>query len=413
MTKKIIALMLCTVMLLSLTSCGMLDISIGGFSEGGVRDMLLYSLTTVMSSENYRIDLGMMFYYYSEQYQMLMNDSGADKDKYFYAVNDGNVKLEIVDKENISNGADADKKDEYKDVAIDKNDGTVDYNVIVKDDAISVLVSDISEQAMTGAIEYAKEVLIYCEYADRYGILLDEEDQSEIDEIMLQYVEDVSSGMLSVPEVEDNFIIRMVIGDVISEGCARRAIELSFLASKARAEKEYDVELFLEDHVIEKEYLNKTPEPDDKIKTRVINYAYFEDKTTAEKANAWLRDNGDYKILSSDFSYIWEVETFKVDDYMRGDMGCEAFDQWLYEETSAFDRLTKAPIYDESINLYIVAYYCYEGEEHGYMVTKKRLVAERMQAAENEMAENYGVETKAMGMKLFSYLTGVEVPADN
>ena len=413
MTKKIIALMLCAVMLLSLTSCGMLDISIGGFSEGGVRDMLLYSLTTVMSSENYRIDLGMMFYYYSEQYQMLMNDSGADKDKYFYAVNDGNVKFEIVDKENISNGADADKKDEYKDVAIDKSDGSVDYNVIVKDDALSVFVSDISEQAMTGAIEYAKEVLIYCEYADRYGILLDEEDQSEIDEIMLQYIEDVSSGMLSVPEVEDNFIIRMVIGDVISEGCARRAIELSFLASKARAEKEYDVELFLEDHVIEKEYLNKTPEPDDKIKTRVINYAYFEDKTTAEKANAWLRDNGDYKILSSDFSYIWEVETFKVDDYMRGDMGCEAFDQWLYEEASAFDRLTKAPIYDESINLYIVAYYCYEGEEHGYMVTKKRLVAERMQAAENEMVENYGVGTKAMGMKLFSYLTGVEVPADN
>ena len=85
MTKRIIALALCVLTLFSLTSCGMLNINIGGFSDTGIREMLLSPITTVMSSDNYKISIGMMYYYYVEQYHLFM--SGA-KENIKYTVTD-------------------------------------------------------------------------------------------------------------------------------------------------------------------------------------------------------------------------------------------------------------------------------------------------------------------------------------
>ena len=79
MKKRIIAAALCVVMLVSFTSCG---VRVGGFSLKGLVSDILSNFTTVVSSENYGMTIGMMAYYYYDAYDDINNSSNAQVDEY-------------------------------------------------------------------------------------------------------------------------------------------------------------------------------------------------------------------------------------------------------------------------------------------------------------------------------------------
>ena len=401
MTKRIVALALCVIMLFSLTSCGMLNINIGGFSDTGIREMLLSPITTVMSSDNYKISIGMMYYYYVEQYHLFM--SGAKENiKYAYSSDGGAYDVEL--------------REENDKVVFEKGDENVsfkDYYSYSDGSAFEIVGMGISELAMTAATEYAKEVLIYCETAYTYGIFLDSEDQQEIDELLTQYVEALEPENVVYPEIEEN-IFTVLLSELADANDVRRAIELSFLASKAKAEMDMMIEGGISESDIQAMYEKKLPEENDSVRVREICCITFEDRNSAVDAIAYL-EGADVSVDSfiTISCQAWGLDAEYVTDYMAGDMKNDDFDAWLYDEGRNLGDITAEPIYDNNTNSYIVAYYYCEGPEHGYIAAKELLIEARAQEYENEMTERYGIETKEIGMKLLCYLAGVEASDGN
>ena len=419
MKKKIIALALCLVMLTSMTSCGLFKVNVGGLSSGIIEDAIS-SLTTVVSSEHYSINLGMMAYYYNAKLQSFTAHS--------YIPIDGEISSDIVikefkadnsttiDKETVANKDYELKYESDLDASASRPKGenyfTVDKEAVANKDFA------VKYEAELGAIEWspspeaiidailneAKDILIYCEIADIHGIYLTDEDYRAIDEELIRYVEK-SAEEATTAEAASNSLIKNILGSVLtSDADARKAIEYSHLANKAKDWLRENTEAGVSSWDIEERYGKQEHDGEDEENVRELYYIFTQNEMCAREIVISLQaygnvDSDAFIEVSNRFD---DADVKYVDDYTEGDMNSDAFDEWLY--SANVGEITEEPVYDKRYDGYFVAYYEREGDPVWYVKAKEEITNERFQDSVQQFKNNISVSENGMMMDMLTYL---------
>ena len=135
-------------------------------------------------------------------------------------------------------------------------------------------------------------------------------------------------------------------------------------------------------------YFLTSPSARDESNSRDVAYMLFSSKDTAEKAIKKLGETKDltrekFEDIADDFGAathtVWE-------DYLKGEMGSSAFDNWLYADTTKKGSFTATPITmsDESI---MVAYYVEDGEVVWKVEVKDAIINDEYEEREDDMTK--------------------------
>ena len=426
MKKRIIALALCAVMLLSFTSCG---IRIGGFSLSGFIGDVISNFTTVVDSENYSINIGMLtYYYYDMLYKTPFMLYSAKSSPMSSTVTENSI---VVEKTINGDAYVVDEKKAYvlDESALENGGVKVEIGSVTKEDLIinstivdgnNFVISDGSvyfqmldmESRKSMVIEKARRILMYCEYANAHGIELDDKDSLEAERRLSDYVERMTSSddQALVSSASSNNPVKELLASVLSslifdEYDVITAIEYSILAEKGEAFMNEQIKNAISAWEIEREYENRGEYDDgNEEKVKDICYATFDNRYDAEEAIEYLGKYGSVEPerfieISSELG----VAATRVEEYYSKDKDDSAIDRWLYDGDRSIGELTEEPIYDKEQDVYFVVYYYCEGADIRYVEIRDELASMRLSEMEGSMYERYPTSVNYDAFDLFSY----------
>lgn len=420
MKKRIIALVLCIMMLtVSLSSCGVV---IGGFKAPS----LFSEVTAVMSSENYSINVGMMAYYYNTAKNSMtlssLGGSSSPTNKVVISGNgDGEIKYyvstdiaDMGDKVTI-NGGNVQTDNYFSDNVIiyDKvtdfeiSEGVLSGNVIINGNDF-VIGALSGELIMNTVLEQAREILVYCEIADMYGIKLSSEEEQQVEEEIRQYTE----YMFMVSDIKDNtsgvdsFAASILTEVLTDESDIEAAATYARIAEKTKNWLYENAEAGVSSYDIEERYERQEHFEGDEENTRDFHFIFIKDEARARKIVSALKS---YEVMYSErFVEITRdlanMEVSYVDCYSKGDMGSYALDEWLFNANTG--DYTEEPVYDEKLGGYFVAYYERAGDPVWYVRVREEIIKERFEADLNRYKEVFPVSTNESMKEILDYMLG-------
>ena len=285
MKKRIIAALLCVIMLLSFTSCGVNlgDFSLSDFLKNGFdKDKILDNIKNpadvlgevidsdkvVAYSGNYKITSTMMAYFYNTQYQnFYSNYSSYITSGYFSIDPSGDLTKQPF------GGPKDGSKTYYDALFLGEFEGTWhDY-------------------FMNQAVESAETILMYCEAAAAYNITLTDDDKATIDESIEGYRTTATAS--GYPNLSSFF--SAYFGKGVSEADVRDCMELSLLASKTMEKISEEIEASVTKTDIDTKY------DANKLDYNVVDYTYYSfDINYDEVAKELLGDKYEEKLKTEE-----------------------------------------------------------------------------------------------------------------
>ena len=358
MKKRIVAIVLCAVMLLSFTSCG---IRIGDIDAEDVINNIVNELgvTTVVESENHKINIGMMAYYYQCIGGYLSRYDLVPDFAYHYE-----YIMDVSEHEN-----------DYKD--------GVSHELI-----------------MSETIYYARDVLMYCELALANGIALDAEDQRNVESQYIDYVE----MEMNVPrsDTEDDLadkILEFVANNLFDVNDIRLAIEYSVLAEKGKEEMIRQIEASVSNDEIEDRH-GRLDRHEEFYHSEVAkNYCVLEvnDPSEAERAIGVL-EKADVSCIDDVIRVAEENELGSVSVKRNSYPNVEPthdVERWLYSPERENGDIMSIP--DSNL---VVFYEC-DGEEIWRVYVRYLIASERIGKAKLEFSERYPNSLNHQALDLF------------
>ena len=403
MKKRIIAAVMCVIMLVSFTSCGVAT------EAGGMLDRIISSYTTIAYSENYSINIAMLVYYRSLITTTTLNKvtdtfGGSegmivyDKSFSYVQENDnGNEALKngvTVYSKDIAVSKDITSSDSYYYIS-GTDDGVISYKLETSDGILEGyrLDGNVGSYATGVVVDMAREVLLYCEIANEYGVELTDEEKDEIDESVEEYFKDtdyINSIALfpSVPVL--NSLARELL---FNEYDVRMAAEYLVLAQKGKEVMTERIEDSIYRSEVEERYNTSIHYADDEETVRNLSYAFFKDEAEAQRAIERVLDRG--TVNHDSFRRVVEElhasEAGYEIEYQRGYVKSDAFDEWVYAEDRDEGDFTATPIYDEELSGYYAIFYGGEGEAIWYVRVREELVSERTGEFKDSAWSRYSV----------------------
>ncbi|MBQ8849331.1 MAG: hypothetical protein IJ011_03240 [Clostridia bacterium] len=262
-------------------------------------------ITTVVYSQNYKINANMMAYYYNTQYQNFVSNYSTYL-SYGYFSLDTSKDLD----EQPFGGAEDSTSTYYDEIFLGEFEGTWhDY-------------------FMNAAVESAKSILMYCEAAEALGVSLTEEDYKTIDENIASYEE--TATYYGYPSVSS--FLSASFGRGVSEGDVRDCMEYSLLATKVMEVIAEQIDGSVTDDDVNSNY------NDNKLDYNVIDYSYYSFKVTyddvaeevlgKEYETELKKDENKTKVLEE---YKKQIEAAKAAaDELNGKTNIDDFKAYIY-----------------------------------------------------------------------------------
>lgn len=402
MKKRIIAAVLCVIMLVSFTSCGVAT------EAGGILDRIISSYTTIASSENYSINIAMLVYYkslittttvnkvtdtfggsngivvYEKSFSYVQDDYNTSDNK-----NDLYVSKDIVVNKDITTG------NNYYYISGNTEDAVISYKLETSDGILEgyMLDGNVGSYATGVVVDMAREILLYCEIATENGVELTDEEKDEIDESVEKYFEntDYINSINILPSIP--FLNGLARELLFNEYDVRMAAEYLVLAQKGKEEMAKLIEDSIYRSDVEERYNTSIHYADDEETVRNLSYAYFKSEAEAESAIERVLDRG--IVTHESFRRVVEdlhaSEVGYEVEYQRGYVKGEALDEWVYAEDRHEGDFTASPVYDEELSVYFVIFYGGEGEELWYVRVREELVNERTREFEDSAWSRYSI----------------------
>ena len=396
MKKRIIAALLCAIMLLSFTSCG---VSVGGFNLNfdimKIVEPLVSRYTIVMETENFTLDIAQMSHYYYDTYYSYSLLSGNTSGEIYFK--DGDVISGIEYGENsftVNSGLTITEKVEI----VDGDSYIIQYN------PSAIGISD--EFIKSAAMVRARDDLIWCEIAYSLGLSITDEDQPEVynrvEEYMKKAINDIPSSTSSARD--NDFVkelISVALNAIIGENGTVMAIEKMVLAEKAKAYVRDTVTDYDVHHEYESRY-----DGYEVYRVKEVYYIFTRNEYAAREIIAALDRSGNVNemVFVNVVNGFYGVDVVGDSEYYYGDLKSEAFDEWLYDADRREGDFTAEPIYDKGQDGYYVAYYRSEGDEKWYIDIRKELEEQRISGYYSEFSSMYGSITSDKALNLVWYL---------
>jgi len=206
--KKGMPSWLMTLITLVVTVAVLLTVIISLLSANGVFNRM----RTAVATENYKVNVNMMSYYFRNQYQSFHNNYSSYISMLSLDVSEGAPSL----KDQPFGGGDTTETNE---------DGTAVtyYDTML----LGEFEGSWFDYFMDQTVESVKGVLVYCEEADVRGIELEDEDKEAIEESISELNESATSYGYSL-----NAYISAMYGEGVTISDVRKAMEYSALATK-------------------------------------------------------------------------------------------------------------------------------------------------------------------------------------
>ncbi len=128
--------------------------------------------------------------------------------------------------------------------------------------------------------------------------------------------------------------------------------------------------------------------------TRDVSYMLFSNTDTAKKVIAELKKivDGGKEITQEEFDKLAEKNNAalntSVENYIEGNMGSYAFDEWIYADDIKKGAYTETPL-TMADGSQMVGFYTAEGEPTWEMIVKNKLLSEDFTAKEKAMNKKY------------------------
>ena len=141
-------------------------------------------------------------------------------------------------------------------------------------------------------------------------------------------------------------------------------------------------------------YILKSTRSRDESLTKDVAYMMFSTEAAAKEAieafKAGTISLEAFEKVATDKS---ASTSSKFEDYVKGSVGVEDFDKWLYDEKTVLNSYTETPVKvsDES---FIVAYYYGDGEANWNITVKSSIYDERFEAKYKDMEAKFAVTVK-------------------
>lgn len=199
-------------------------------------------LNNVAESDNYKVNANMMAYYYNTQYQNFVSNYNSYITSGYFSIDpEGDLTKQPF------GGAKDSGKTYYDEMFLGEFEGTWhDY-------------------FMDQAVSSVETILMYCEAAKAYGIVLTDEDKATIEENIESYR--ATATMYGYPNLSSFFSDSF--GKGVSEGDVRDCMEYSLLATKTMEKISDDIDKSIKDEDVNKKY------EADKKPYDVIDYTYY------------------------------------------------------------------------------------------------------------------------------------------
>lgn len=199
-------------------------------------------MTTVIHSQNYKVNSNMMAYYFNTQYQGFVSDYSTYIENGYFSLD---TSKELDDQKFGGSGEDG--KTYYDSTFLGSFEGTWrDY-------------------FMNSTVDSVKTILLYCEEANARSIALDQADLDSIDSEIQSFVS--MASMYGYPSV--NSFLAEQYGKGVSEGDVRDCLEYSKLASKMMQIISDEIESAITDTDISSKY------DANKLDYNTIDYTYY------------------------------------------------------------------------------------------------------------------------------------------
>ena len=138
-------------------------------------------------------------------------------------------------------------------------------------------------------------------------------------------------------------------------------------------------------------YLLRTPAGKDTTTTKNLSYMIFTSEENAEAAIKALVEKGTVNAeIFEEVAHTVNPDVHdELENYVKGNMGSTAFDDWAYGETTTVGSFTTTPIALDS-STYAVLYYASEGEQTWFVQVKEVLYSQKFEAKYEEIKSAYG-----------------------
>ncbi len=150
-------------------------------------------------------------------------------------------------------------------------------------------------------------------------------------------------------------------------------------------------------------YSIKAPKYRDEVLAKNVSYMLFSNEADAKAAIEAL---GNVTLTVDEFNRIADEKNSSghtsIEDYTKGTLQLDAFDEWLYADSTAVGSYTATPIKADD-KTYIVGYYSGDGNPAWKVTVKSEIFAERFEEYYLNMEKTYTVTVKE---KLLSKIEG-------
>ncbi len=324
--KKGMPSWLMTLLTIVITVAVLLTVVLSLLSANGVFNRM----RTAVATENYKVNVNMMSYYFRNQYQSFHNNYSSYISMFSLDTSEGAPSL----KDQPFGGGDTTETNA---------DGTAVtyYDTML----LGEFEGSWFDYFMDQTVESVKSVLVYCEEADARGIVLEDEDKDAIEESISAMNESAVSYGYTL-----NAYISAMYGEGVTVGDVRRAMEYSSLATKCMNAISED----LEAELIAGNRIEETYNAGTKTYNRIdySSYAFkvdydtvakdvLADKLTEDTELSKVLENADNK-KKADEAYLAEIaKAKKASEELAKLTDADAFEKYVVEYVAAdvFDDL--------------------------------------------------------------------------
>lgn len=147
-------------------------------------------------------------------------------------------------------------------------------------------------------------------------------------------------------------------------------------------------------------YLLRAPAAKDTTPTRNLSYMIFSSKEKAQAAIDALAAKGTLNAdIFEEVAHATSPDAHdRLENYMKGNMGSDDFDDWAYGKNTTVGSYTTTPVELDSAT-FVVLYYESEGEQTWFMQVKEAVYTQRFEAKYEGIKNTYTVEKKENVLK--------------
>ena len=237
-------------------------------------------MTTVMETENYKVNATMMSYYFNTQYQTFYSNYSAYLSSSSLDVSKS-LKTQKVDPSN-----------------------QFDMMLLQYSFGLSTYEGTWYQLFMDQSIADVSEILIYCEEADNRGIKLTDEEENEIDEALKTMSETAASQGYTMSSY-----LAAYYGEGVSKSDVKRALRYSSLASKCATEIGKELESKIDDVRVNEKYASD-PDAFDVVDF----YSYTLSTSYSEIQNSMFTVDATTTLTAEQKAAILEAYNKKVEE---------------------------------------------------------------------------------------------------